>query len=149
MGRLHFGAGVLTVLVLAGGAACGGANVPLAAQPAESTHHHAATHKTGTIRGRFVIFGTMGRPGQAVDHPARGTLTFTSGRHRVLVIRVDRSGSFTVRLSPGTYRVYGRTPQLITVTGSGAQREDKVTLSHPVTVAAGHITKIAVRAIVP
>jgi hypothetical protein len=85
----------------------------------------------GTVMGRFVIFGTMGRPGRAVDHPARATVVFTDGRHRVPITRA------------------GRSPQLITVSQNGSQREDKITLAHPITVTAGHTTKIVLRAIVP
>jgi hypothetical protein len=147
--RLLAGTGALAVLVLTGGAACGGPNGAPAAQSAAAVLGPGAAPVTGVISGRFVIFGTMGRPGAAVDHPARGSVVFTRGRHRVLVIRVGRSGTFAVRLPPGTYRVYGRSPQLTTVTDNGAERESKITLAQPVIVTAGHTTKIVLKAIVP
>jgi hypothetical protein len=146
--RLLVGAGASAVLVLAGAAACSGLSESHAADPAEPAHSRAAAD-TGIVSGRFVIFGTMGRPGRAVDHPARGTLVFTVGRYRVLTTRASRSGTFVAHLPPGTYHVYGRSPQLTTVTGNGIKREDKVTLAHPVTVTAGHTTKIVLRAMVP
>ena len=146
--RLLAGAGASAVLVLAGAAACSGLSESHAADPAEPAHSRAAAD-TGIVSGRFVIFGTMGRPGRAVDHPARGTVVFTVGRYRVLTTRASRSGTFVAHLPPGTYHVYGRSPQLTTVTGNGIKREDKVTLAHPVTVTAGHTTKIVLRAMVP
>src|SRR5215831_12578766 len=149
MMRLLVGAGALAGLVLAGGTACGGLNGPPASQPAAPALSRAAAQGTAVISGRFVILGTMGRPGAAVDHPARGTVVFTDGRHRMLIIPVDRSGTFSARLPPGTYHVYGRSPQLITVSDNGTEREDEVTLPYPVTVTAGHTTKIVLRAIVP
>jgi hypothetical protein len=97
----------------------------------------------------LVIFGTAGRPGAAVDHPARGTVVFTHGGHRVLIIRVGRSGTFVVRLPPGTHHVYGHSPQLTTVSDNGTEWEDKITLAHPVIVTADHTTKVVLRAIVP
>jgi len=147
--RLVAGAGALAALVLAASAACGGLTGPPAAQPAAPGHSRSTAPQAGVISGRFVIFGTMGRPGPAVDHPARGTVVFTHGRHRVLVTRAGRSGAFEAHLPPGTYHVYGRSPQLMTVSGNGTEREDKVTLAHPVTVTAGHTTTIVLTAIVP
>jgi hypothetical protein len=147
--RLVAGVGALAVLVLAGGAACGGLNGLPAAQPAAPVLSRAVPQGRGVISGRFVIFGTMGRPGAAVDHPARGTVVFTRGRHRVLIVQAGRSGIFVARLPAGTYHVYGRSPQLTTASGNGTEREDKITLPHPVTVTAGHTTKIILKVIVP
>ncbi len=147
--RLLAHTGALAVLMLAGGAACGGVNGPAAAQPAAPALSRGAAPGAGAISGHFVIFGTMGRPGAAVDHPARGTVVFSRGRHRVLIIRVGRSGTFVAHLPPGTYHVYGRSPQLTTVSENGTGREDKITLVRPVTVIAGNTTKIVLRAIVP
>jgi hypothetical protein len=149
MVRLVAGEAALAALVLAGGTACAGLNGPAAAQPAAPVLSRSTAPQAGVIRGRFVIFGTMGRPGPAADHPARGTVMLTHGRHRVLIIRAGHSGTFVAHLPPGTYNVYGHSPQLITVSDNGTEREDKVTLAHPVTVTAGHTTKIVLRAIVP
>ena len=147
--RSLLGAGALAVLVLAGGAACGGLHGPPAGQPAGSAPSRATAPQMGVITGRFVIFGTMGRPGPATDHPARGIVVFTRGQHRVLVTCAGRSGTFAASLPPGTYHVYGRSPQLTTVSQNGTEREDKITLPHSVTVTAGHTTKIVVKAYVP
>lgn len=144
--RLVAGVGALAVLVLV---ACGGLNGLPAAQPAAPVLSRAVPQGRDVISGRFVIFGTMGRPGAAVDHPARGTVVFTRGRHRVLIVQAGRSGIFVAHLPPGTYHVYGRSPQLTTVSGNGTEREDKITLPHPVTVTAGHTTKIILKVIVP
>jgi hypothetical protein len=145
--RLLAGAGALAVLVLGGGA-CGGLTGP-PAQPAGSAPSHSTAQEAGVISGRFVLFGTMGRPGPGVDHPARGIVVVTRGRHRVLVVRTGSSGAFAARLPPGTYHVYGRTPQLVTVSDNGTEQEDTVTLPHPLTVTAGHTTKIVLKVIVP
>jgi hypothetical protein len=50
---------------------------------------------------------------------------FTCGRRRVLITRAGRSGAFLAHLPPGTYYVYGRTPQLTTVSQNGTSREGK------------------------
>ncbi len=147
--RLLTGTSALAVLTLAGGAACGGLNGLPAAQPAGSAPSRATAQQTGVISGRFVIFGTMGRPGPAADHPARGTVVFTRGQHQVLTTRVGRSGTFAAHLPPGTYHVYGRSPQLTTVGQHGTAREDNITLPHTVTVTVGHTTTIVVKADVP
>jgi hypothetical protein len=152
MTRLLAGAGASAVLVLSGAAACGGPSASVAAHPAGSAHssgHSRVSADAGTVMGRFVIFGTMGRPGRAVDHPAPATVVFTDGRHRVLIARAGRSGTFFARLPPGTYHVYGHSPRLITVSQNGSQREDRITLAHPISVTAGRATKIVLRAIVP
>ena len=145
--RLLRGTAASAVLFLGGTAACSGLSGSPAARPAAAVHSTAGA-ETGVISGRFVILGTMGQPGSASDHPARGTVVFTDGRHR-LRARASQSGTFSAHLSPGTYHVYGRSPQLTTVSENGTRREDKVTLAHPVTVTAGHTTKIVLRAIVP
>jgi len=64
MTRLLAGAGTSAVLLLAGAAACGGPDGSVAAHPAKlarSAPHSRVSADAGTVRGRFVIFGTMGR----------------------------------------------------------------------------------------
>jgi len=146
--RLIGGAAASAVLLLGGTVACSGLSGSAAAGPAAPAHSPAGA-ETGVISGRFVILGTMGQPGSASDHPARGTVVFTDGRHRLRTTRASRSGTFSVHLPPGIYHVYGRSPQLTTVSENGTSQEDKVTLAHQVTVTAGHTTKIVLRAIVP
>src|SRR5215467_11250643 len=134
-------AGTLAVLVLTGGAACSRPSGPPAAPQARLAPSQETRHPTGVISGRFVLFGTMGRPGPATYHPARGKVVFTRGGRRVLMVRAGRAGTFLAHLPPGTYHVYGRTPQLTTVSQNGNSREDKITLARHVTVNAGQTTK--------
>jgi hypothetical protein len=63
--RLLAGGGALAVLVVAGCAAGSGLNRPVAAPPAGSAPSRGTALQQSVITGRFVLFGTMGRPGPA------------------------------------------------------------------------------------
>jgi hypothetical protein len=74
---------------------------------------------TGEVAGRLVREGGPPDQGsQPGQRPMPGTVTFTSAAHRRLTVRVGNSGTFTVRLPPGRYRVSGpcSRPSPVTVT---------------------------------
>jgi hypothetical protein len=73
---------------------------------------------TGNVAGRLLRTGSPpGQGGQPDLRPMPGTVTFTSA-HRRVTVRVGSSGSFSVRLPPGRYRVSGpcSRPSPVTVT---------------------------------
>ena len=95
----------------------------------------AVTPAGGTVTGRLQIEGGPIGPGgqQPGKRPMSGTVQFTGTRHQRVTVRVGSSGTFSVRLAPGTYAVCWRSP--------GAQ--GRCLGARPVTVAARHTTKIA------
>jgi hypothetical protein len=73
---------------------------------------------TGSVAGRLLREGgPSGQGGQPALRPMSGTVIFTSAAHRVTV-RVGNSGTFSVRLPPGRYRLSGpcSRPSPVTVT---------------------------------
>lgn len=104
-----------------------------------------------TVTGRFVREGgPLGTGGQQpAEQPLSGTVVFTAGRHQVTV-QVGSSGTFSLRLPPGTYAVSGRSPGIVEVsTGTAATRETPCSVPGSVTVTARHNTRITVTCIVP
>ena len=72
----------------------------------------------GEVTGRLLREGGPTSPGgQPGPRPMPGTVTFTAG-HRRVTVRAGDSGSFSVRLPPGRYRVSGpcSRPSPVTVT---------------------------------
>jgi hypothetical protein len=106
---------------------------------------------TTTVTGRFLIEGGPMRPGggQPGERPLRGTVTFTATGERTVSVPVGRSGAFSVALAPGTYRVSGRSPEIMEVSSGGAQHETVCSQPLTVTVTGQHALKIAVTCIVP
>jgi hypothetical protein len=104
----------------------------------------------GTVTGRLVREGGPLGPGgqQPGAHPIPGTIRFTTGQHRVIMVRTSRAGRFSVQLPAGKYQVADRSPRLLLVAASGIARQ---TWSRPVTVTvtAGHITRITLVIAVP
>jgi hypothetical protein len=137
MKRLTGGLGGPAVLLLlaACGAAAGIPDMPV----------------TGTVTGRFVREGGPLGPGgqQPAEHALRGTVTFTAAGHQPVTVRVGGSGAFSVRLVPGSYHVYGRTPEIVEVGSGGASRDGTCSLPQTVRVTGQHTLKIAVACIVP
>ena len=127
MNRLTAAAAGAGVLLLA---ACGGATGP---GGTGTTTTGTTTVVTGTgattVTGRFLV---EGGPMGAGERPIRGTVTFTgAGRPRVSV-PAGRSGTFSVALPPGVYRVSGRSPSIVEVDADGSQHE--TACSQPLTV---------------
>jgi hypothetical protein len=104
----------------------------------------------GAVAGRLVREGGPLGPGgqQPGAHPIPGTIRFTTGQHRVIMVRTSRAGGFSVQLPAGKYQVADRSPRLLLVAASGIARQ---TWSRPVTVTvtAGHITRITLVIAVP
>ena len=162
MNRLTAGAGAVAVLLLA---ACGGttgknitgatgtgATGPGAMTTGTVTKGTVMTGTgTATVTGRFLIEGGPLRPGggQPGERPLRGTVTFTAIGERTVSIPVGRSGAFSVALAPGTYRVSGRSPEIMEVSSGGAQHETVCSQPLTVHVTGQHSFKIAVTCIVP
>jgi hypothetical protein len=89
----------------------------------------------GTVTGRLQIEGGPIGPGgqQPGKRPMSGTVQFTGTRQQRITVPVGSSGTFSVRLAPGTYAVCWRSPA-----AQGPCSE-----SRPVTVTARHTTEIA------
>jgi hypothetical protein len=149
MSTLRTCAWVLGVLLMTGCAAAGAA---------EHAAGHTAVHTsgglawaTGHVTGRLLIEGGPIGPGgqQPGERPIPGTVTFSAAGHRPVAVRVGASGTFSAWLPPGRYQVSGRSPDIITVTGSG--KHEVRTCSQPVsvTVSARHAATLAVICIVP
>ena len=66
-----------------------------------------------------------------------------------VTVRVGRSGNFSVRLPAGRYQVWGRSPSIIEVLPSGAQRETPCSGPLSVTVIAHRTRRLAVTCVVP
>jgi hypothetical protein len=103
----------------------------------------------GTVSGRLVMEGGPLGPGakQPGSRPIPGTIQFARAGHPLVTAHAGRKGTFSARLSAGTYRVRASSPR-ITV-GSGRIRDSLC--SHPasVTVTAGHATRITLTCVVP
>jgi hypothetical protein len=133
--------GAAAMLLLAGCGASAGQPSPMA-----------------TVTGRFIREGGPLGPGgqQPAEQPLSGTVVFTAGRLRVAV-QVGSSGTFSLRLPPGTYAVSGRSPSIVEVStgtaggqaATAATRETPCSVPGSVTVAARHVTRATVACIVP
>jgi hypothetical protein len=104
----------------------------------------------GTVAGRLIREGGPLGPGgqQPGKHPIPGTVRFTDGHHRVITVRTNRAGMFSVRLPTGRYHVSDRSPRILLVGSDGVSRQ---TWSSPVsvTVTAHHTTRVTLASIVP
>ena len=116
------------------------------------SHRIAATHSqaptTGTVSGRFLREGgPIEANGQQPDAvPLPGIIVFTRGGHRVIAVRVGRSGRFSVRLPAGRYQAQGSSPLLL---AQGARHLTPCSGRMPVTVALGRTTMLTVTCFVP
>jgi hypothetical protein len=131
MSRLQAVTGVAAIVVLS---AC----APAIAHAPAVAHAPAAS---GTVTGKLQMEGGPISPGgqQPGKRPVPGTVRFTSTRQHPVTVRVGNSGSFSVRLPPGTYVVCPRSPA-----GQGPCAQGR-----RVTVTARHTAKIVFTFIVP
>lgn len=127
-------AGVVAVVLLAG---CG------------TAPGHAPAR--GTVTGRFVREGGPLGPGgrQPATRPLSGLVQFTGPGGYVASVRVGRTGTFTVSLPPGTYRVSGRSPDIMQVSDGGSEQEVPCSQPASVTVSAHRTTKLTLACVVP
>ena len=88
---------------------------------------------TGTVVGRFVREGGPIRLGgkQPLTVRLPGTVQFVSPHGRRVSVVTGKSGTFSLKLPPGTYRVAGRTPRL---PGPGGGRGRETPCSQPLSV---------------
>lgn len=104
----------------------------------------------GTVTGRFVMEGgPLGPGGQ--QPPVRslpGTILFTGAGHQRFTVQTGRSGTFSLQLPAGRYRVVGRSPRVVEVS-AGTSRQTPCSSPGSVTVTAGHISRITVACVVP
>jgi len=104
----------------------------------------------GTVTGRLMREGGPLGPGgqQPGTHPIPGTVRFTGGHHRVITVRTNSAGMFSVQLPAGRYDVSDRSPRILLVGSDGIGRQ---AWSSPVsvTVTAHHTTRVTLTSIVP
>jgi len=106
---------------------------------------------TGTVTGKFIRVGgpiAVGAPQPKVVRLS-GVISFTRPGHNVSTVKVDKSGTFSVRLAAGTYAVSGRSPSLTVASGGGRGREMRCSIPLSVQVQPGRTSKIAVTCPVP
>ncbi|HEY2314715.1 MAG TPA: hypothetical protein VGH96_13950 [Streptosporangiaceae bacterium] len=105
----------------------------------------------GKVVGTFVRVGGPLGPGgtQPPDVPLSGTVQFTAAHRGTVAVWVGKSGRFSVWLPAGAYRVSGRSPSIVGLLASGAEREDTCPLEVPVHVVAGRALQVAVVCSVP
>jgi hypothetical protein len=138
MNSLRTCACLLAIVALAGcTTAIRASHTGQASTASDSGQHLPAT---GHLTGTFVIEGgPLGANGQQPgERPIPGTVTVTAAGHRQVSIQVGGSGRFSVWLSPGTYQVSGRSPNIEQATtvqaGSASGQGQEVPCSAPLTV---------------
>jgi len=148
MSKLNVRGGGYAVVPLAVGLLAGCAAA--LAQPAAAGHPADAGHAASRLTGHLVMEGGPIQPGgQQPVRPIPGTVTFTAAGHRPTSVQVGNSGTFSVRLSPGRYRVSAKSPRIIEVDAAGHHHELPCSQPVSVTVKAGHTAAITVACIVP
>jgi hypothetical protein len=122
-----------------------------AASAATGAAAYMAADAAGHMAGKLVMEGGPIGPGgkQPGERPIPGTVTFITAGHRPVNVGVGSSGRFSAWVAPGRYHVAGRSPDIITVTGSGRHVEQTCSQPLSVTVRARHTTTITVVCIVP
>ncbi len=168
MKALRFGVGLAGALALS---ACA---TSATAQPPRHMQHSGGNagrpvaglviqehSQDGTVTGSF---SRQGGPisfngTQPAEQALSGTVQFIRsrsartpaqrGRVVVVTVRVGRSGNFSLRLPAGRYQVWGRSPSIIEVLPSGAQRETACSGPLSVTVIPHRTLRLAVTCFVP
>jgi hypothetical protein len=127
-------------LLLAGGGVA-------AASTVHGTPGQASHAADGRVTGKFERVGGPIEPsGKQPVVPLSGTMRFARAGHRTVRVHVGKSGKFSVRLAPGSYRVSGRTPQILQVPGN---IEATCWLHGKLKVSSGRTRHIVVTCIVP
>jgi hypothetical protein len=94
---------------------------------------------TGIVTGRLLLEG--GASQDSSLRPISGTVQFT-GHHQLVKARAGSFGTFSVRLSAGTYRVSASSPHISEQLGNGTTLHHPPFGQQPVTVTARHTTRI-------
>jgi len=105
----------------------------------------------GIVIGTFMrVGGPLGQGGtQPPPVPLMGTVIFSAGHHRMVAVRVGKTGRFSVGLPAGNYVVSGRSPSLGGQSASGALVGPPCGPLTPVTVVAGRTVHASVICPVP
>ena len=121
---------------------------PLAAGCASATAAQPPT--SGHLTGKLVMEGGPMSPGgkQPGERAMSGTVTVTSARHHPVTVTVGSSGTFSVPLPPGRYRVSGRSPDVMEIDG-GHSRELPCSQPTSAVVTAGQTATITLTCVVP
>jgi hypothetical protein len=125
------------------------------AAPVYALTHQAgirpAAAASGTVAGRFFMEGgPISRSGHPQGRrPVPGTIRFRTAHRPVVVVKVGRSGRFSVRLAPGRYTATARTPRIIEVTPSGKHRERPCAPPRHLTVRGHRRTHLVITCYVP
>ena len=140
--------GIAAGLLLAGGGTTAASIASDHATHVPGPAAHARRAPDGVVVGRFEREGGPLGPGgtQPPTLPLSGTIWFARAGHRTVTVRAGKSGKFSVRLAPGSYRVSGRTPM---IQGQPGNTDAVCSLPSPVRVTAHHARHITVFCIVP
>jgi len=118
--------------------------------PVACTAVASSTPPRGTVTGRLLFEGgPLSLDGQQPrPHPVSGTVRFTSGNHRRIMVHVTSSGRFSVQLPAGRYDVFDRSPHILEVGADGVGHQIW-SRAAPVTVKSHHTTKITLTFVAP
>jgi hypothetical protein len=145
--RRHTVAAVSAAGLLLAGGGVAAASTALGTPTAHGTPGRASHAADGRVTGKFEREGGPPEPsGKQPVVPLSGTMRFARAGHRTVRVHVGKSGKFSVRLAPGSYRVSGRTPQILQVPGN---IEATCWLHGRLKVSSGRTRHIVVTCIVP
>jgi hypothetical protein len=168
MKLLRFGVGLAGALALSACATSVTAQPPRHAQHSRGNAARSVAglvtqghSQDGTVTGSFSrVGGPISSDGtQPAEQSLSGTVQFIRSRSArapaqrgpvvIVTVRVGRSGKFSLRMPAGRYQVWGRSPSIIEVLPSGAQRETPCAGPLPVTVIPHRTLRLAVTCVVP
>lgn len=103
------------VVLLAGGGAAAAGIVHAIPDSGSTLPGHRSHPVSGRVTGGFQREGGPLGPGgtQPPIVPLSGVMQFARAGHRPVIVPVGKTGMFSVQLSPGVYRVFGRTPDIV------------------------------------
>lgn len=103
-----------------------------------------------TVTGVFHrVGGPVQANGSTLVVPLHGQIRFLRAGHPVISVVVGKHGLFSAQLAPGTYRVTGITPDIVTVLDNGRQLDGRCQGPQALSVSAGHTSRITVTCDVP
>jgi hypothetical protein len=146
--RQTLAAGAAAVVLLGGGGAAAAGIVHDMAGPGATLTAHSTGPADGQVLGTFLRVGGPLGPGgtQPQSVPLSGVMRFTRAGHAAITVEVGKTGAFAARLAPGSYRVSGRTPDIL---GEPGNTEAVCSLPGALVVAAGRTRHITVVCPVP
>lgn len=141
-------AAVAVAMVLLGGGAAAAAIVTAMASPGAASAVRPSPPSAGRVLGKFLRVGGPLGPGgkQPAAVPLSGTIRFARPGQAATTVRVGKTGTFAVSLTPGRYRVAGTTPDIM---GEPGNTEATCSLPGSLVVAAGLTRHVTVVCAVP